>query len=187
MRTGDQLLIAVDNSRGETDVALCLLPSVDEFGADSALGACEKRERRVTIGRLDRLAVPLIGASGQPLLVFYGGFRSGGYSATIERVIVRLRISVNPVGRIRRKFTHRAFVRYGDGTRAANGTVGILQWSRSGRNPGPKSFTRLAGARSVKGTIRFKAKLPKYTRNSGLLRSCVSQPGGGASCTQPYG
>ena len=186
VRTGDQVQIAVDNSRGDTDVALCLLPSVDDYGADSALGACEKRERRVSKGRLDRLVIPYAGSSGQPLLVFYGGFRSGGYSATIERVIVRVKIGINSVTRVRRKFTHRAVVRYGDGTRAADGTVGVLQWSRSGRNPGPKSFTKLAGARSVKGTLRFKAKLPKYTRNSVMLRSCVIQPGGGASCTQPY-
>ncbi len=186
VRTGDQVQIAVDNSRGETDLALCLLPPVDEYGADSALGACEKRERRVPKGRLDRLVLPLIGKSGQPLLVFYGGFRSGGYTATIERVAVRLRIGVGSVRGVKRKFTHKAFVRYGDGTRAPNGTVGILQWSRSGRNPGPKGFVKLASARSVKGTLRFKAKLPKSTRNGVQLRACVIQPGGGARCTEPY-
>ena len=186
VRTGDQLRVGVDNSRGESDVAVCLVPSTDEFGADSALGTCRNRERIVPSGRLDRLILPHVAASGQPLLAFYGGFanRGGGYSAIVERVVVVVNIAVNPPRRIKRRFTYRAVVRYGDRTAAMDGTVGVLHWRRSGRNPGPESFRRLAGARSVRGTLRFKARLPKSTRRKVQLRSCVAQPDGGTRCTR---
>lgn len=187
VRTGDLLQIAVDNSRDTTGVALCLVTPTDEFGADSALSGCRTRERVIPPGRLDRILLRHVGASGNPLLVFYGGRASqaGGYSAVIEKVIQVLDIAVDPLVRTKRRFSYRAFVRYGDRTRAPDGTLGILQWSRSGRNPGPPTFTRLARARSVKGRLKFKARLPKTTKNKVKIRACVIQPAGGARCTKP--
>ena len=186
VRTGDQLQIGVDNSGGGSVVAVCLVSPVDEFGADAALGSCQKRERTI-LGRLDRIVLPHVGDSGQPFLVFYGGRanQGGGYWAVIERVFRVVKIGTGkPLVRIRRKFTYRAFVRYGDGTLAPNGTVGFLRWRRSGRNPGPGAFTTLASARSVKGRLRFKARLPKSTKKRVELQSCVTHPRGGLRCTE---
>ena len=164
---------------------LCLVSPTDEFGADSILSGCQRQERTIPRGRLDRIVLRHVGSTGQPLLVFYGGLasQSGGYSAIVEKVIQVVNIAVDAPQRVERKFTYRASVRYGDGTRAPDGTVGVLQWSRSGRNPGPTSFTRLAGARSVRGTLRFKARLPESAKNRVRLRACVIQPAGGARCT----
>lgn len=186
VRTGDVLQIAVDNTRNPSDLAVCLLSPTDEFGADSALGACERQERIIPRGRLDRILLRHAGSSGQPLLVFHGGLanQGGGYTAVVERVTKIVKIAADPPQRIRRKFTFRASVRFGDGTRAPDGTVGILQWTRSGRNPGPTSFTRLDGARSVRGRLKFKARLPDSARNRVRLRACVIQPDGGVACTK---
>ena len=56
--------------------------------------------------------------------MFFGGKANdpGSYSAIVEKVVRPVSIGTNPVGRVRRKFTFRAFVRYADGTAAADGT-----------------------------------------------------------------
>ena len=186
VRTGDLVQIGVDNTRGQGNLAVCLASPTDEFGADSALSGCVKRERTVPPGRLDRIVLTQAGSSGQPLLVFYGG--GGSYSGVVEKVIRILKISVNPVGRVRHKFTFRAVLRHGDGVRAPDGTVGVLQWKRAKGTPGPGSFTRLAGARSRKGTLKFKARLPRSAQKRVQVRACViqpDQPEGGTRCTDP--
>jgi len=181
---GDRPQIGVDNTRGTGDLMVCLVSPTDEFGADGALRSCQSRERTVPRRRLDRIGLPHVGDSGNPLLVFYGG--GGSYSGVIEKVIRIVNISVDPVARIKRKFTYKAFLRHGDGAPAPNGTVGVLQWKRSGRGAGPEFFTRLATARSRKGTLRFKAKLPRSAKKKVRIRSCViepDQPEGGVRCT----
>lgn len=85
---------------------------------------------------------------------------SGGYMATIEKVITRVNIGSVPPRRIGRRFSYRATLRYGDNVPAADGTRGVLQWRRGRGGRGPRSFKNLAFKQSVGGVLRFRAKLP---------------------------
>jgi len=69
LRTGDTVQLAVDNTAAEYNAYLCLVPPVDEFGADDAQRDCENDPTRVDAGRLSRLSITYNGPTGQPFVV----------------------------------------------------------------------------------------------------------------------
>lgn len=190
LRVGDTIQVAVDASQTQV-VNLCLASPVDDYGAADALSGCGRGTGYP--GAFRRLRVPYNGTTGQPFLVVDPGYdeaasdpSSGSYTVTIEKVITRVNIGTTPSRRVRRSFTYRAALRYGDNTPAADGTGGVLQWKRAGAGKGPRTWAKLAGARSTRGMVTFRARVPKRikAKRKFALRSCVLQPGGGPRCTR---
>ena len=122
VRTGDLLQVAVDNSRDANDrEAICLVSPTDEFGADSILVRLPEAASGRSPGaawtgsssalrRIQRAASAGVlrgpGQSERRLL----GHRREGHPGREHR-------GGRPAAGQARKFTYRASVRYGDGTR----------------------------------------------------------------------
>lgn len=189
LRTGDTVQVAVDNTAPEFSSFFCLIPPVDEFGADSAQEACEDIATVVSRGRLSRLSLTYNGATGQPFFVALADSDAaqdddgGPYTATIESITTRVNIGSVPPARVERTFSYGATLRYGDNTPVADGSRAVLEWRRAKGTPGPESFTTLASAGSVGGQVVFNAALPSEARDKIELRACAAQPGGGPRCT----
>jgi len=200
VRPGDQIQIAVDNRLGTGGhMHLCLVPAVDDFGADGALGGCDKNTV-IEAGQQTRFTLTYQGPSGQAYLVDWVhaccpargesvGGEYGQYTQTIERItsLVNIGLAVPPA--LPTSFTLQGSVIYGDNTPAADGASAVLQWrpvAVKGTDPVP--FANLVYASSLGGIVTFSGTMPVAAHGQKVqLRACVAQPGGDGVLCAPSG
>jgi hypothetical protein len=194
LRPGDTIQIAVDNRLSRLDTNFCLIPPVDDFGANNALSQyCpEFGGSSVGDGEQNRLQMTYEGPSGQAYLVAWSddyccldpgetvesGY--GQYTVAIERITTLVNIGMAVPPALPSSFSLAAAVVYGDNTPAADGTPAFLQWrpvTVKGADPLP--FTNVVAATSAGGVVTFNGTMPAAAEGQKVqLRACVAQPGG---------
>lgn len=194
VRPGDSVHLAVDNRLGLLTIYFCLVPPIDDFGADQALDRCPGGSY-VHSGRQDRVEMTYADGSGQGMLVAYTGSASvgdeagptyGQYAVTIERIVTRVNPGLVVPGLIPRTFTVSSPLVHGDNTPVGDGVGARLEWRyrpAPGRQPSP--YTPLVDSHAVGGAATFTGTLPPEAEGRPVqLRVCASQPGGTtAICT----
>lgn len=90
---GERFQIAIDNTRGEDDLTVCVIGPTDDFGYDAEVEAACDTSRSTAVGEVNegrsaRLTLTYQRGAGQPLLRFSSASdRVTTYSATVEAVI----------------------------------------------------------------------------------------------------
>lgn len=192
IRPGDTVQVAVDNRLGAESLHLCLVPAVDDFGADAAINECNS-DVYFGPGQQSRTTLTYEKASGQAFLVAwiwgsccYGRGEAdtdedGQYTATVERItsLVNIGLAVPPT--LPTSFSLAGSVIYGDNTPAADGTPAVLQWRPVAiRGTDPAPFANLVHSTSLGGVVTFTGAMPVAAQGQRVqLRACVAQPGSG--------
>jgi hypothetical protein len=180
LRAGDQVQIAIDNRTGP-EIEACLIPPVDDFGADDAVSDCDFSY--VSGGVQDRRVFDYGLTTGQPFLVLrYDCFCEddelrGTYTITLERIVSLVNVGLVVPSSLPTTFTLTANLTNGDNTPAGDGIPVSLQWryASSGDAPFAEVVTGVSGG----GTVTFSGTMPAAAEGSEVdLRACVPQPGG---------
>jgi hypothetical protein len=177
IHTRDRIQLAINNEQTQgSAVRFCLIPPVDDFGADRALEQCEWADW-VDRGRRDRQTFTYLGRTGQAFLVVQRNCSSCIYSwaVTLERITTWVGIGWARRTSVRRGSTLTAFARYGDNSAVANGTRVTLQWKVSGA---PRRAWRvISRAQTVNGAARLRASLPGSAAGRRVdLAACAAGP-----------
>jgi len=183
MRPGDEVQLAIDNRSGR-DMDLCLVPPVDDFGADDALSACDRSS--VSGGIQDRRVFPYGGSPGQPFLVAdlecfcEESEVLGTYSITVEQITTLVNIGLVVPSSLPASFTLSASLTYGDNTPAADGVPASLQWRYAPfRGSEPEPFSNVVETTTVGGVATFAGTMPASAQGTIVqMRACATQPGG---------
>jgi hypothetical protein len=191
IRPGDKVQVAVDNRLGAESLHLCLVPAVDDFGADAGINECTS-DVNFGPGQQSRTTLTYEKASGQAFLVAwiwgsccYGPGdantdEDGQYTATVEQItsLVNIGLAVPPT--LPTSFSLAGSVIYGDNAPAADGTAAVLQWRPVAvRGTTPVPFANLVHSTSVGGVVTFAGAMPVAAQGERVqLRACVGQPGG---------
>jgi hypothetical protein len=191
MHPGDQIQIAVDNRLSKSSLHFCLLPPVDEFGADGALESC-RESPYVEGGQQSRLSMTYSGSTGLPYLVpwIYLGCcydrgeaadpdEGGQYSITLEQIVTLVNAGLVVPATLPASFTLSAGLTYGDNTPAGDGIPASLQWRLvAPRGSDPEPFVNVLGATSAGGVATFTGTMPSVAQGRKVqMRVCVAQPG----------
>jgi hypothetical protein len=195
VRPGDSVELAVDNRASDNTLYFCLVPPVDDFGADQALDGCPA-ESYIQAGRQDRVQLTYTGVSGQGHLITrlsccssVGSVASasfGQYTVVIERIVTKVTPGLVVPAVVPAAFGVGASMVYGDNTPVADGVGARLEWRyqpERGRLPSP--YVPLVDTYSTGGSATFNANLPPEAQGRAIqLRACAAQPGGSiAICT----
>lgn len=181
LRAGDELQLAVDNRAGP-EISLCLVPPVDEFGADDALVRCDAAS--LSAGRQDRWMMTYGEQTGLPFLVVFEDCDCevplfGNYTVTIERIITLVNAGLTVPRVLPSSFSLNASLTYGDNTAVADGVPAHLQWRfLAPRGDDPEPFVNVVTASSSGGSVTFSGTMPSHAQGRTVqLRACVTQPG----------
>lgn len=200
IRPGDTVQVAVDNRLSSRTIHLCLIPTVDDFAADTWIEQCSY-EPYFEAGQQSRTTLTYQGPAGQGFLVAWisrgccyergeaDEDSDGQYTATIERITSLVNIGLAVPAALPTSFTLQGSVIYGDNTPAADGTAAVLQWrpvAVKGTDPVP--FANFIYANSVGGVVTFSGAMPVAAQGHKVqLRACVAQPGSDGVLCAPSG
>jgi hypothetical protein len=196
IRPGDTVDLAVDNRGSLQSLHFCLVPPVDDFGAEQAIGGCSE-ETYISGGRQDRVQLTYSGTSGQGYLISsmssccrdvgaVAGNGYGQYTVVIERIVTKVTPGLVVPAVVPASFSVAASMVYGDNAPVVDGVGARLEWRyQPERGKAPSPFTPLSDTFSAGGSAVFNASLPQEARGRAIqLRACAAQPGGSSAiCT----
>ena len=180
-RDAVQLAVSNDNAYW---IGFCLVPPVDDFGADRAIQGCRQWSGGTDPGRKNRVRLTYGGATGQAYLVVRSGCCPGGgtYTVTLEAVAAWVGVGWAQRRSVSRRLELTAFARYGDNAPVTNGTKITLSWKPAGARR--TAWKKLAVAATANGQAVLRGTLPARTRGRRVDLSACAASG---SCAHLFG